>query len=161
MKTLFLVRHAKASHDDSSLTDRERPLSERGIHDAPEMGKRLAKRHVRPDLMLSSPARRALTTARLVASQVGYDLEDIVVEDRLYAARVDELLSVIRKLDNKIERVMLFGHNPEFSQLAGHLSGEVINMPTCAVAEFGFDTPSWSDVGALKPARSTLDKPKK
>jgi phosphohistidine phosphatase len=161
MKTLFLVRHAKASHDNSSLVDRERPLNERGLHDAPEMGKRLAKRHVRPDLMVSSPARRALTTARLVASQVGYDLEDIVVEDRLYAAHVDELLAVIRKLDNKLDHVMLFGHNPEFSHLAGRLSGESIDMPTCAVAEFGFDTPSWSDVGAVEPARTALDKPKK
>jgi phosphohistidine phosphatase len=160
MKTLFLVRHAKASHD-SSLADRERPLNERGLQDAPEMGKRLAKRHLRPDLMVSSPARRALTTARLMAGEIGYDLEDILVEDRLYAAHVDELLAVIRKLDNQLDHVMLFGHNPEFSHLAGRLSGELIDLPTCAVAEFEFDTPSWSDVGAVEPARRTLDKPKK
>ena len=72
MKTLFLVRHAKSSRDDPSLPDRDRPLDDRGKRDAPTMGKRLAKRDVKPDLLLSSPALRALTTAQLMAEEVGY-----------------------------------------------------------------------------------------
>ena len=161
MKTLFLVRHAKSSRDDPSLPDRDRPLADRGIQDAPKMGKRLAKRDVKPDLLLSSPALRALTTAQLIAKEVGYKRKDIVVDDRLYASSADDLLAVIRALDKKLNRVMLFGHNPEFTDLAHRLSSEIIDMPTSAVAEFDFDTKAWSDVGEVKPAKVIFDYPKR
>jgi phosphohistidine phosphatase len=161
MKTLFLVRHAKSSRDDPSMPDRDRPLDDRGMQDAPKMGKRLAKRDVKPDLLLSSPALRALTTAHLIAEEVGYKRKDIVVDDRLYASSADDLLAVIRALDKKLNRVMLFGHNPEFTDLAHRLSSEIIDMPTSAVVEFNFDTKAWSDVGEVQPAKVALDYPKK
>ena len=160
MKTLFLVRHAKSSRDDPSLPDRDRPLDDRGKQDGPKMGKRLAKRDVKPDLLLSSPALRALTTAQLIAEELGYKLKDIVVDDRLYASDADDLLAVIRALDKKLNRVMLFGHNPEFTDLAHRLSSEIIEMPTCAIVEFHFDTKAWSDVGERKPAKVVFDYPK-
>jgi phosphohistidine phosphatase len=160
MKILFLVRHAKASRDDPALPDRERPLDDRGRRDAPRMGKRLAKLERRPDLIVSSPALRALTTAQLIADEVGYARKDIAVDDRLYASSAGELLAVVRGFDRKLDRVMLFGHNPEFADLARHLSSEIGGMPTCAVAEFSFDTKSWSDVGAVEPAKVTFDTPK-
>jgi len=161
MKTLFLVRHAKSSRDDPSLADRNRPLDDRGRQDAPKMGKRLAKRDVKPDLVVSSPALRALTTAQLIAEEVGYKRKDIVVDDRLYASSPDDLLAVIRELDRKLDRVMLVGHNPEFTDLAHRLSSEIIDMPTSAVAEISFDTKAWSDVGEIEPARAMLDYPKR
>lgn len=160
MKTLFLVRHAKSSRDDPSLPDRERPLDDRGKRDAPKMGERLAKRDVKLDLLVSSPALRALTTAHLIADEIGYKRKDIVVDDRLYASSPDDLLAVIRALDNKLDRVMLFGHNPEFSDLAHRLSSGIIDMPTSAVAEYNFDTKAWSDVGEVEPAKAVLDYPK-
>ena len=80
------------------------------------MGKRLAKRDVKPDLILSSPARRALTTAEIIAKKLDYKLKHIVVDDRLYAGAVHDLLNVIHKLGDKLERVMLFGHNPELTE---------------------------------------------
>ena len=129
--------------------------------DAPRMGKRLAKRDVKPDLLLSSPALRALTTAQLIAEELGYKRKDIVVDDRLYASSADDLLAVIRALDNKLNRVMLFGHNPEFTGLAHWLSSEIIDMPTSAVVEFNFDTKAWSDVGEVKPAKVVFDCPKR
>jgi phosphohistidine phosphatase len=125
------------------------------------MGKRLAKRDVKPDLVVSSPALRALTTAQLIAEEVGYKRKDIVVDDRLYASNPDDLLAVIRELDKKLDRVMLVGHNPEFTDLAHRLSSEIIDMPTSAVAEISFDTKAWSDVGEIEPARAMLDYPKK
>ena len=161
MKTLFLVRHAKSSRDDPSLPDRERPLDDRGKRDAAMMGKRLAKRGLKPDLLVSSPALRALTTAQLIAEEVGHKRKDIVVDDRLYASDPDDLLAVIRALDKKLDRVMLFGHNPEFTDLAHRLSSEIIDMPTSAVAEFNFDTNAWSDVGEVEPEKAVLDYPKK
>ena len=161
MKTLFLVRHAKSSRDDPTLPDRDRPLDDRGRRDAPRMGKRLAKRDVKPDLLLSSPALRALTTAQLIADEIGFKRKDIAVDDRLYASSPDDLLAVIRALDNKLDRVMLFGHNPEFSELAHRLSSDIVDMPTSAVAEYNFDTKAWSDVGEIEPVKAILDYPKK
>jgi phosphohistidine phosphatase len=156
MKTLFLVRHAKSSRDDPVLPDRDRPLNERGMRDASRVGERLAKRDASPDLVLSSPARRALTTAEIIARKLHYRRKDIVVDDRLYAATPEDLLAVVRELDDKVKRVMLFGHNPELTGLAHRLSEKIADMPTCAVAEFTFDTKSWSNVGAKEPAKAAL-----
>jgi len=161
VKTLFLVRHAKSSRDDPSLPDRKRPLDDRGRQDAPAMGKRLGKRGVKSDLLASSPALRALTTAQLIADEIGYRRQDIVVDERLYASSPDDLLGVIGALDDKLDRVMLFGHNPAFADLAHRLSSEIIDMPTCAVAEFRFDTKAWVDVGKIAPAKVKLDVPKR
>ncbi|MBS0343399.1 MAG: histidine phosphatase family protein [Proteobacteria bacterium] len=161
MKTLLLVRHAKSSRDDPSLPDRERPLNDRGRQDAPAMGKRLKKRGVKPDLIASSPALRALTTAQLLADEIGYQREDIVVDERLYASSPDTLLAIICAIGDHVDSVMLFGHNPEFTDLAHRLSSEVIDMPTCAVAEFLFDAKVWADVGKVGPAKVRLDAPKR
>jgi len=160
MKTLFLVRHAKSSKDDPTLADRDRPLNDRGQRDAPRMGERLAKRDVEPDLMLSSPAVRALTTAKLFAKELDYKPKDIVVDERLYASSADDLLEVIHEVDDAHKRVMVFGHNPEMSELAHRLSGRIGDMPTCAVAEFEFDAKSWSGVGRQAADKATLHEPK-
>ncbi len=143
------------------MPDKDRPLDDRGKRDAPKMGKRLAKRDVKPDLILSSPAIRALATAEIIAKKLDYKLKDIVVDDRLYASEADNVLNVIHKLGEKLERVMLFGHNPELTELAHRLSSEITHMPTCAVVEFTFATKSWSNIGKAKLAKVALDYPKK
>lgn len=160
MKTLFLVRHAKSSRDDPALADRERPLDDRGRRDAAAMGLRLAGRGVRPDRLLSSPARRALGTARRFADGLGVAREAIVVDDRLYAATAAALLGVIRAVDDRVSNLMLFGHNPEFSDLVQRLRGQVTDLPTCAVAELRFDTARWSDVGGVTPSAVSIETPK-
>jgi phosphohistidine phosphatase len=160
MKTLFLIRHAKSSRDHPALPDKERPLNDRGMRDAPRMGERLARQDVKPDLILSSPALRALATAEIIAKKLDYKVKDIVVDERLYAAAPDDLLEVIHELGDKPKRVMLFGHNPEFAELAHRLSSKITDMPACAVAEFLFDTKSWSNVGKQEPAKVTLQHPK-
>ena len=161
MKTLFLVRHAKSSRDEPALPDKDRPLNDRGKRDAPKMGERLAKRGVTPDLILSSPAKRALETAQIIAKKLDYKLKDIVVDDRLYAGAVYDLLNVIHKLGDKPKRVILFGHNPELTEFAHRLSSEITHMPTCAVAEFTFNAKLWSNIGKAKLAKVALDYPKK
>lgn len=160
-RTLILVRHAKSSWDAIDLSDTERPLADRGKRDAPMMGKRLAKQPVKPDLILSSPARRAFATAEIIANELGYKAKDIVVDDRLYATDAGTLLAVIGGLKDKLKCVMLFGHNPEFSELAHRLSGEITLLPTCAVAQFMFETKSWANIDEAKPADVVLDCPKK
>lgn len=160
-RTLFLVRHAKSSWDGVDLPDKERPLAERGKREAPMMGGRLAKRQVKPDLILSSPACRALSTAEIIADALDYRAKDIVVDDRLYATDAETLLAVIGELSEKLKCVMLFGHNPEFTELAHRLSNELMLMPTCAVAQFTFEAESWSTIAGLKPAKVVFDYPKK
>ena len=160
MKTLFLVRHAKSSRDEPALSDKDRPLNDRGKRDAPKMGERLAKRDVTPDLILSSPAKRALKTAQIIAKKLDYKLADIVVNERLYATGADDLLDVIRKLGAKPKSVMLFGHNPELTELAHRLSSKIAHLPTCAVAEFTFDAKSWAAIGKDKPESAALYTPK-
>jgi len=161
MKTLFLVRHAKSSRDDPALPDKDRPLNDRGKRDAPKMGARLAKRGVQPDLILSSPAKRALETAQIIAKKLDYKPANIVVDERLYATGADDLLHVIRGLGAKPKSVMLFGHNPELTALAHHLSNEIAHLPTCAVAKFTFDAKSWSSTGEKIPVKVALHTPKR
>ncbi len=161
MKTLFLVRHAKSSWDDPKLPDKDRPLNDRGKRDAPKMGRRLAKSDVKVDLILSSPATRAITTARLLADKLDYKLKDIVVDDRLYPGAMYGLLEIVQKLGNKLDRVMLVGHDPALLQLAHRLSPDITRMPTCAVAEFKFNANFWPDVRKATLATAALDFPKK
>jgi phosphohistidine phosphatase len=160
MKTLFLIRHAKSSWDDAALPDEDRPLNARGKRDAPKVGKRLAKRDVKADLILSSPAGRALTTAQIIAKKLDYKLQNMVVDDRLYGGEADDLLNVIHKLGDKLKCVMLFGHNPELTELAHRLSSDITQSPTCAVAEFRFDAKSWSSIGKAKPKKVALYHPR-
>jgi phosphohistidine phosphatase len=124
------------------------------------MGKRWSQRLAAPDLILSSPALRALSTARIVAEGLGCKLKRIVVNESLYDATPAALMAVIEGLDDEVERVMLVAHNPGLADLARHLDNAIDQMPTCALAEFTFDTRTWSGIGSLKPERSAFDSPK-
>ena len=147
MKTLYLLRHAKSSWDDTSLPDRERPLEPRGERDAAKMSR-------------SSPAARALATANVVAKGLDYKTKNIAVDDRLYAATVEALLDVIEALDDRLDRVMLVGHNPGFTELAHHFDSKITHMPTCALAEFRFEAESWAGIGQARPLHMIFDSPK-
>jgi phosphohistidine phosphatase len=160
MKTLYLVRHAKSSWGDPALPDRDRPLNQRGLRDVATMGQRLAQRGVKPDVMLCSPATRALTTAEHLAKALGIKRKDVVVIDRLYAAPANDLLSVIQGLGHEPEHVMLVAHNPGLTELAHHFSSEITDMPTCAVAEFTFAAPFWAGIGKAEPGNVVFDYPK-
>ena len=160
MKTLLLLRHAKSSWGDATLPDRERPLNIRGERDLQKMSKRLAQRHVKPDLIMSSPALRALATAKAIAKGFDRELNAIVVNDRLYAASADALIDVIEGIDDKWGRVMLVGHNPGITDLAHHYASEVAHMPTCAIVVFGFDVEAWSGLGKVRPVTMDFDSPK-
>ncbi|MGY3943854.1 SixA phosphatase family protein [Aeromonas tecta] len=162
-RTLILVRHGKSSWEED-LPDRERPLAARGLRDAPMMGKRLAKalanHKIQPDLILSSPACRALSTARLFADALAYRGE-IVLDERIYASDVRTLLAVIGALDDERRCIILVGHDPEFTELAHRFSKAITQMPTCAVARFSFEKASWSAIPTLAPASVCFDYPKK
>ena len=148
MKTLYLMRHAKSSWSFDELRDNERPLNDRGREDAPRMGQALAKRDIHPDLLVSSPAVRAQSTAVLVARELDYDRERIQIEPAIYQADLDTLLEIIRALPDEAESVLLTGHNPTISDVANYLSPSPLSeeMPTAAVVCLRFDTEKWEDV---------------
>lgn len=145
MKTLTLVRHAKSSWKDSSLADRDRPLNKRGERDAPEMGRRIAAAGVRPSLIVSSPAVRAWTTARIIADEIGYPREFLQRDQRLYLASVNAILDVIVAQDNGFNNLMIVGHNPGFTDFANYLvPGLTNNIPTAGVVSVALDTDDWN-----------------
>lgn len=161
MKILILVRHAKSSWKDASLADRDRPLNKRGKRDAPEMGRRLAARGAAPDLIVSSPAARALATARIIAEAVGYPVDAIREDERLYLASPAELLEAIRDLDDGYDRVFLFGHNPGLTELVNELSEPAVdNVPTCGLVELRLAAERWADVSPDTVRRVSFDTPK-
>ena len=144
MKKLILVRHAKSSWDDPSLSDRERPLNKRGKRNAPVMGERLAASGHRPGLVISSPANRARTTAGIVAGALGIEADDLVIDDDLYFTGAAGMLGVLERVDDGFDSVMMVGHNPTMTHLVNSLSrAGLYNMPTCAIAVIGFDMESW------------------
>jgi len=145
MKTLTLVRHAKSSWKDSSLADRERPLNKRGKRDAPEMGRRIAAAGIRPSLIVSSPAVRAWTTAKVIANEIGYPREFLQRDNALYLASVNGILDVIVSQDGGFNNLMLVGHNPGFTDFANYLvPGVTNNMPTAGVVSVELETDDWS-----------------
>lgn len=161
MRTLILIRHGKSSWADPARPDRERELDSRGQRDAPAMGRRLAKRDVRPNLIVSSPARRALATARLIAAELPARHREIVIDERLYAATPLDLLAVVQGLDKQLHCVMLVGHNPGLSEFAHALCDEIAELPTCGVAALEFDVQSWSEVERATLASVDVDSPGK
>lgn len=163
MKRLFLIRHAKSSWDEPDLADFDRPLNKRGKQDAPVMGKRLKKEHsANPDLILSSPAKRALRTAKIIAKAIDFPEKKIEVKDSLYAAGITAILNVIHYLDDSLDEVMLFGHNPDLTSLANFFSNHKIeNIPTCGIFCVDFDIKSWKDVEGGKGIFNFFDYPKK
>lgn len=161
MKTLVLVRHAKSSWKDASLPDRDRPLNSRGKRDAPKMGRWLADLVGTPDLIVSSPATRAMATARVIAVAVGYPGDGIQEDERIYEAGPAEILEAIRGLDDRHDRVFLIGHNPGFTDLVNALTKPSIdNVPTCGVVVLGVATERWADVSRTTVRRAAFATPK-
>jgi phosphohistidine phosphatase len=160
-KILYLVRHAKSSWDDPSLADRDRPLSQRGLNSAPDMGRRLAEQGHKPDLVISSPATRALTTAKKIAKEIDCDISKIITDESLYFSGTRNMVNMLEGLDDAYEKVMIVGHNPAMTSLLNILcDSSVDNMPTCAIAVLGFDTESWSELSMTDGELLSYDFPK-
>lgn len=163
MKNLILVRHAKSSWKDADLDDHDRPLNKRGLRDAPFMAKLLKKEKVDPDLIVSSSAERALTTAKEFAEKLKYPKDKIISTREIYLAELDDLVEYARQLSEKNETVMLFGHNPGITLFANYLAGNngIDNIPTCGICSFGIEAKSWTEVSEGKGKLLSFEYPKK
>jgi len=149
-KSLFLLRHAKAINRGVLIPDQDRPLADSGVKDAKRLGNYLLKKALDFDLILSSPAVRAITTAQIVANKLGYKQKHLVVEKCLYEADVEVMLKLISSAPKKVDSLMIVAHNPGIDSLASTLTGEPISMSTCALIELTLDIKSWDQVSDVK-----------
>lgn len=145
MKKLLILRHAKSSWEDASLRDFDRPLNERGLRDAPFMGKILGERGITPDLIVSSPAARAKSTAELVKKAADWSAP-LRFDERIYEASPETLISIIAGIGDDVSTCVLAGHNPGMEGIIKLLTGNSAEMPTASVAIIEFDIDSWSKV---------------
>jgi phosphohistidine phosphatase len=126
------------------------------------MGRRLAEQGAEVELMISSPATRAMATAEAIAEELDYPWDGVVTEERLYEADAEEILTVIEEQDDWIDHLMVIGHNPGLTALVNILSQSgVENVPTCGVVELKYDVESWVEVAEVKPIQVAFDYPKK
>jgi phosphohistidine phosphatase len=159
-KTLILVRHAKSSWSKPGLADIDRPLNERGMRDAPFMAKRMAEAGQPVDHLVSSPANRALTTAKCYAEALNLR-DSLTIDPRVYEAGVAQLMNVINGFDDAWNCVLMFGHNPGFSYLIQYLCGQMLHMPTNGVSVLEADLASWENLGTNAATLVEFDYPKK
>jgi len=145
MKTLLILRHAKSKWDEPDVADHDRTLSQRGKREAPRMGERLRAEQLVPDLIISSTAKRARKTAKLVAEASGYEGE-IRMEADLYLADPEAYLEVLREAPDACQSVMVVGHNPGLEELVEALTGEAEALPTAALAQIALHISRWQDL---------------
>jgi phosphohistidine phosphatase len=151
MKLLTIIRHAKSSWDMPAVEDFYRPLSKRGVQDAFAVGEELAARGVFPDLLVTSPAVRAINTAIIIARKLDFPQQRVVSNDRIYEASTEDLFKVVAGTADSIGHLMLFGHNPSLTMFINRLQDVPLdNLPTCGVYHLSSNIASWTDVGKVK-----------
>ena len=135
-KTLYLLRHAKSSWKNMTLSDFDRPLNKRGKHDAPFMAEKMKEKGISTQVIISSPAKRAKKTAKIFSKILDSTLH---LDERLYGAEIHVMINIIQEAFEQYNEVMIVGHNPELSMLNDTLSDkEIFNIPTCGIVAIAF-----------------------
>jgi len=161
MKKLYIIRHAKSSWEDSDLRDQDRPLNKRGQRDAPVMAEYLSKEIDRADMLVSSPAVRALTTCKVFADHLRFPTNAITIANEIYGASVSDLMGLINQWNNEWDTVCIFGHNPTLTYLAEQLCDiNIGNLPTCGIVGVEFNTDQWAAVSLGSGSQILYDYPK-
>ena len=161
MKKLYVIRHAKSSWEDDQLKDQDRPLNKRGKRDAPVMAQHFKKEIKKADILISSPALRALTTCKIFAEELGYPINAITIDDRIYGASVQMMLDLINELKDDWDTACLFGHNPTFTYLAEQLCDiNIGNLPTCGIVGIEFQVEEWQAISFKSGVQILYDYPK-
>jgi phosphohistidine phosphatase len=162
VKTLYLIRHAKSSWKEPDLSDEDRPLNKRGKKDAPFMGKLLRERDEVPDLMISSTAKRALSTAKRFTKAMNLKPKEIIRDKRLYMGGTDEFREVMSEVKDKHSSIMMFGHNPGLTDFVNRISeANIDNVPTSGTVRIDFDVKSWRDAANGRGKFVWFEYPKK
>lgn len=160
-KRLFLIRHSKANEGLPGSSDFTRTLKESGKADSQMMAERLMEKGLVPKHIISSPAARALSTAKVFSEVWGLAAAEITTEIFIYEADIQSLLSICNKLDNKINSVAIFGHNPGITEFANYLTDEgIVNMPTSSVVVIDFPDNNWKSLNYQTGGVLLFDYPK-
>ncbi|MBX7171567.1 MAG: histidine phosphatase family protein [Pyrinomonadaceae bacterium] len=159
MKTLLIMRHAKSSWDNPDWSDFERPLNKRGLKTAPFMGSIIYTNNIRPDLIISSPAKRAKQTAVLVKETAQVE-KAIQFEDKIYEASATTLLYLATEFSDKYETILIIGHNPGIEEFIRLLTGDYCSMPTASLAKILVNVDSWREIALNKGFLETVFRPK-
>jgi phosphohistidine phosphatase len=161
-RTLVMIRHAKSSWANPLQSDFERPLNDRGEHDAPMMGERLKKKGIIPDLIIASTAKRAKQTAKKIAKEVDYDVDKIQWQEKLYHCIPSVFEEVIYEIDSSVKTVFIVAHNPGISSFANQLSDKfhTDHMPTCGIVGAKFEADEWSEFIRVNKQVFLYDYPK-
>ena len=162
MKSIYLNRHAKSSWSNPELSDFDRPLNSRGKNDLPFMGELLSEKIKSPQLIYSSPANRAITTAQAIGKYLGYDEKNIISDMIIYDAVVADLMKIITSTTDEFDIIMLFGHNPTFTMISNYLSDKnILNIPTCGFVQIDFDVNLWNEIAGNTGKLVLFEYPKK
>lgn len=162
MKKIYLVRHAKSSQAEEGESDFNRDLNERAFTDIPIMAKVMKKRNVKPELIISSDAKRTTETTKLLIKELDLNSVKTTFSNKLYLTSVADYIKKIRKVDSEYNELMVVGHNPTITDLANELTGSFIdNMPTTGMVTILFKDNSWKAVGTIKGKMAHFDFPKK
>jgi phosphohistidine phosphatase len=164
MKTIFFVRHAKAIEHVPSIEDFDRSLIDKGIKNAHLMGKLLSQQHEKPQLVISSPAARAMHTAIIISKELNYPYSKIMLEEKLYESSIGNYFQVIKKINDTIQTVFLFAHNPTITEVCNSLIDASIgidDIPTSGVVGIRFDINTWQKIETTKGTLILFDFPKK
>lgn len=160
-KCILLVRHGKSDWAHSQMTDFERPLNHRGHKSSIEMAERASSKGIIPQLIVSSPANRAITTAQHFSEVWNIPIENIQLEPSIYEANTTALLQVLNKLDNQYDFIALFGHNPGLTDFSNFLAdAHIYNMPTAGTVLIEFPFEDWALVSQHTGSLSSFDYPK-
>jgi phosphohistidine phosphatase len=146
MKTLLLMRHAKSSWKDASLSDFQRPLKKRGEKDMLRIAQVLKEEDLIPEFVLSSPAVRARETIEILAKELGIEEELVEFVDDFYGAEIEDFFDVLADLPDSYKKVMVVGHNPSLEAFLQTLTGEIDSLPTASVALIKLGIQSWEDI---------------
>jgi phosphohistidine phosphatase len=162
LKRIYLVRHAKSSWSNPELRDFDRPLNKRGKYDAPFMAGLLKEKGIHPEIIVSSPAKRAFATAIFFAEVLGYPAENIIQDSNLYEAGVKDILKVISLINENIWNIMIFGHNPGLTDAANFITGSHIdNIATSGVVSCISDREHWNKISEKSCILEFFEYPKK
>ena len=160
MKKLIIIRDAKSDEENQGVDDFERTLNDKGLKESIYIGKSLKNQNIIPDLILSSPALRALSTAEIIAKEIGYTKE-IIQNQYIYEAYVNSLQEIVSYIHDTNDTVFLIGHNPGVSALAYMLCGLKQSIPNAASVEINFNVDSWMEVSKENSELISYDFPNK
>jgi len=147
MKELLLVRHAKSSWSEVGLTDKDRPLNDRGNRDAPFMANYLIGKGLKPDILISSPAVRAYRTAKYFRKEMGIEKDKLIKESELYFGSETDWMHMINSLDEGISLPAFFSHNPTITYFSNSfINGAFENVPTCGIVYLRSSSESWESL---------------